>query len=263
MRIMFLNFEFKIQNIVCRNPLLGVVLKTLCTLLMFALFCSVQSQTPDLPDQSLFTEGSPKLFFEQDGLVAAEAEHFWAQTHTDIRSWRRTTPDQTPQLSPDGDENHAATASGNAYLEILPDTRRTHDDKLIRGENFSPEPGEMAILHYKVHFNTPGHYYVWVRCYSTGTEDNGIHVGLDGEWPPSGKQMQWCEGKNSWRWDSKQRTQKNHCGERYKIFLDIETPGLHTISFSMREDGFEFDKWLMTTDREFVPQDKGPDDVRD
>ena len=31
-----------------------------------------------------------------------------------------------------------------------------------------------------------------------------------------------------------------------KIWLDIKEPGLHTIMFSMREDGFEFDKFLLT-----------------
>ncbi len=47
--------------------------------------------------------------------------------------------------------------------------------------------------------------------------------------------------------------------EPYKIYLDIEQPGLHTIEFSMREDGFEFDKWLMTTDRNFTrPKDPDP-----
>jgi len=45
----------------------------------------------------------------------------------------------------------------------------------------------------------------------------------------------------------------------HKIFLDIEKPGIHTVHFSMREDGFEFDKWLMTTNRDFKrPADAGP-----
>jgi hypothetical protein len=199
------------------------------------------------------------LFEEKDGLVAVEAEHFIRQTHTDKRRWYVTTRDVTPNVSSDGDENHAASASGGAYLEVLPDTRRNHSEKLISGENFSNEPGKMAVVSYKVHFNTPGRYYVWVRAFSTGSEDNGLHVGLDGAWPASGRRLQWCEGKQSWRWDSKQRTQKVHCGEPYKIYLDIATPGVRTISFSMREDGFEFDKWLMTTDREMArPEDEGP-----
>ncbi len=143
--------------------------------------------------------------------------------------------------------------------KYLPDTRRTHADKLIPGENFSPQAGKMAILSYKVQITNPGRYYVWVRAYSTGGEDNGLHVGIDGQWPASGQRLQWCNGKQSWHWESKQRTEQEHCGEPYKIYFDIEQPGGHTIHFSMREDGFEFDKWLMTKDREFArPDDVGP-----
>ena len=198
-------------------------------------------------------------FEEHNGLVAVEAEHFAAQTGTAVRAWHVATTTRTPQVTPDGDGNHADSASGAAYVEVLPDTRRSHGDRLIAGQNFSNDPGKMAILLYPVYFNTRGRYYVWVRAYSTNSEDNGLHVGLDGAWPESGRRLQWCDGKNSWRWESKQRTAQQHCGEPYKIFLDIETPGLHTISFSMREDGFEFDKWLMTTDRTMPrPEGQGP-----
>jgi hypothetical protein len=62
--------------------------------------------------------------------------------------------------------------------------------------------------------------------------------------------MQWCEGKNKWTWASKQRTQENHCGEEKQIYLEIEEPGIHTIHFSMREDGTEFDAWAMTMEYE-------------
>jgi len=52
---------------------------------------------------------------------------------------------------------------------------------------------------------------------------------------------------------------EKHSGEPHKIYLDIENAGLHVVSFSMREDGFEFDKWLMTKDREMErPEDSGP-----
>ena len=213
------------------------------------------SSAEPLADESL-------VFAERDGIVAVEAEHFFKQTKTDTRAFYLTHTRHTPEVAPDGDPNHARGASGGAYLEILPDTRRTHADKLTQGENFSPQPGKLTVLHYKVHIDTPGRYYVWVRAYSTGSEDNGLHVGLNGEWPDSGQRLQWCEGKNSWRWESKQRTAKVHCGERYKIYLDIDEAGEHEIQFSMREDGFEFDKWLMTTDRDFKrPKDTGPEPV--
>lgn len=199
------------------------------------------------------------VFQEEGGLVAVEAEDFFEQTEKDTRAFYLTTDDETSGVAPDGDPSHVGGASNGAYLEILPDTRRTHGDKLIRGTNFSPEPGKMAVVSYKVKFNTPGRYYVWVRAYSTGSEDNGLHVGLNGEWPASGQRLQWCQGKRSWYWNSAQRTEANHCGEAGKIFLDIPEAGTHTISFSMREDGFEFDKWLMTTDAKFArPSGVGP-----
>jgi hypothetical protein len=180
---------------------------------------------------------------EANGFLEVEAERFDSQDKTDIRKWHVIR-------SPEG---HSAAASRSAYIEVLPDTRTTHDDKLIPAGNFSDEPGRMAVLHYRVEFTSPGRYFVWVRAYSTGTEDNGIHVGMDGTWPGSGRRMQWCEGKNTWRWASAQRTQANHCGEPGKIYLDVAEPGAHTISFSMREDGFEFDKWIMTKDPSFQP----------
>ena len=199
------------------------------------------------------------VFDEGDGIVAVEAEHFYKQTLTDKRAWHITSPKPLSEAKPGGDPAHLAGASGGAYVECLPDTRRTHDDKLIKGENFSDEAGQLAVLHYKVHINTPGRYYVWARAFSTGSEDNGIHVGLDGQWPESGRRMQWCEGKQSWRWESKQRTAEQHCGEPYRIFLDVTKAGEHEVMFSLREDGFEFDKFILTTSREFLrPEDGGP-----
>lgn len=81
---------------------------------------------------------------------------------------------------------------------------------------------------------------------TTGSEDNGIHVGLNGEWPESGQRMQWCEGKHQWTWASKQRTQQVHCGVPKLIYLEVEKEGWNTVSFSMREYGFEFDKFLLS-----------------
>ena len=199
--------------------------------------------------------GEEVVFEEADGMVAVEAEFFYTQTNTETRQWYRTSRDESPHAGKDPDDPHVAGASNHAYLDILPDTRITPDDQLIAGETFSAEPGTLAVLHYQVQFNTPGKYYVWVRAFSTGTEDNGLHAGVNGTWPESGQRLQWCEGKNSWRWESKQRTREVHCGEPCLIFLEIIEPGLHDIQFSMREDGFEFDKFILTLDREYTPGD--------
>ena len=170
--------------------------------------------------------------------ILVEAESFVRQEKTTVRKWEI-------QLG--------LNASGGGYLQAVPDTRKTHADKLIKGENFSDTPGELAVLTYNVRFPAPGRYYLWVRAYSTGTEDNGIHAGLNNQWPDSGRRMQWCEGKKAWTWASKQRTAANHCGEPGKIWLDVPSAGMHTVHFSLREDGFRFDQFLLTTDPAFQP----------
>ena len=199
------------------------------------------------------------VFAEKDGLVAVEAEHFAKQEFNEKRSFHLVTSKSEKFQGQDGDPRHLEGVSGGAYLEVLPDTRRTHGDRLIGGENFSNQPGQLAVISYRVHFSNPGRYYVWVRAYSTGSEDNGLHVGMDGQWPQSGQRLQWCEGKHTWRWESKQRTAEKHCGVPHQIYLDVKQAGIHTIQFSMREDGFEFDRWLMTKTKNFSrPPGTGP-----
>jgi len=222
-----------------------MVKKSVKEMQLFCLLCIVSLCCKDIVAQSIPAE--------RDGYVTVEAENFHSQELTDVRQWVLIDENYIDTIQPDGDTAHYATASGKAYLEILPDTRRTHDDTLKQGKNFSNQPSKMGVLHYQVKFNTPGKYYVWVRAYSTGTEDNGLHVGLNGKWVESGQRMQWCEDKHTWAWASKQRTETDHCGVEKQIFLVIDKPGIHTISFSMREDGFEFDKWAMNTTYEAPP----------
>ena len=198
--------------------------------------------TPNPPT----TGCNEKTYQEKNGVVAVEAEDFVKQTLTKDREWFVIGDGKVKTPTPDPDGSHASSASGGKYIEILPDTRVTHDDPLVQGVSFSGAPGKVAIIDYKVNFSSPGKYFVWVRAHSTGSEDNGIHVGIDGTWPATGARMQWCAGKNQWTWESKQRTAANHCGEAQKIFLNVPSSGVHTISFSMREDGFEMDKFVLS-----------------
>ena len=190
----------------------------------------------------------PLVSIEKNGKVVVEAENFALQEKTEKRSWVKISVGAPVDIQPDGDPSHAETASANAYLEALPDTRRTHDDQLVQGENFTNKGGHMAVLTYPIHFSSPGRYYCWVRTFSTNTEDNGIHLGLNGSWPASGARMQWT-AKNKWAWDTKQRTAKVHTGVFGKIYLDIPTAGTHFVHFSMREDGFEFDQFVLTKEK--------------
>lgn len=192
---------------------------------------------------ALFLAGMPESFAQAtEQVIVVQAESYVNQREDSLRSWQRFDAQRENPKKPQA----IKTASGGAYVQLLPDTRKTHGDRLIPGENFSNEPGKLAILDYQVDFPSAGRYYVWVRAFSTGSEDNGIHVGLNGTWPENGQRMQWCEGKHQWTWESKQRTAANHCGEAFKIYLDIPTAGTHTVSFSMREDGFAMDAFALT-----------------
>ena len=173
--------------------------------------------------------------------VKVEAEDFVSK-HAD---WRTTTRNSTPNVNPDPDGSHAASASNGAYMELLPDTRVTHSDQLVSGGNFWNVGGTGPALSYNVNIPEAGRYLVFVKAYSTGTEDNGIHVGLNNTNPASGERMQWCSGKNKWTWSSAQRTNNNHCGTERTIFLDFAFAGANTVTFSAREDGFEFDQFIL------------------
>lgn len=200
------------------------------------------------------------VFQEVNGIVAVEAEHFMTQEMTDARAWYRFDAKQIPNVKPDPDDHHINGASSGGYLEVLPDTRATHDDELKRGENFFAKPGDAGVLTYRVAITNPGRYYVWVRHLSTGSEDNGVHVGIDRTWPPSGKDWQTIK-KRKWDWECRQRTKEVHVGVPLQLYLDINEPGEHEIHFSIREDGFEFDKFILASDRNFVPDGVGPKPV--
>lgn len=194
-------------------------------------------------------------FEEANGLLKVEAEAFHHNTNNGTkRDWYVRSQKNNVPLNTENITNHSQDASGNAYIESLPDTRTTHDDMLIHGENFFPIAGVGGIVSYKVKINSPGKYFVWASAFSTGTEDNGVHVGINGTWPESGARMQWCDDKDKWAWSSSQRMPENHCGTPNTIFLNFPETGEYIISFSMREDGFEMDRWILTQDPSFKPE---------
>lgn len=212
-------------------------------------------------DSQMADDSGPVVlaYEEIDGRLVIEAEHFDVKrTNGTARAWYLTSTSHTPGITPDPDSSHASTAVGHAYLEGLPDTRVKHDDRMQSGVNFFGTPGDGPVVTYRAYFNTSGRYYVRVRAYSTGTEDNGVHVGLDGSWPASGARIQWCAGKNNWTWSGAQRTEAEHCGVENQIFLDVASSGEHAIAFSMREDGFEFDRFVLTKDSGYMPAGTGP-----
>lgn len=164
--------------------------------------------------------------------------------------WVTTIP-STPTTENDPDGNHSDQAGGSTYLELLPDVRVTHEDTFGPPVAYWGRGGEGPSADYLVNFPQAGRYYVHVRAYSTGTEDNGLHIGLNDNWPASGQRMQFCSAaKRSWWWSSAQRDAGGNgsCGAEKTIWLDVPSEGVHTVSISAREDGFEIDRLALIKD---------------
>lgn len=175
--------------------------------------------------------------------VRIEAENYTSKSDR----WTLTSATSLPDASiPDPDPPHHGSASGGANLELLPDTRVTHNDPIGGGPDgsFWGGPGQGPRIDYNIDMPEPGRYFVYVKTFATGTEDNGIHVGLNGTKPASGKKIQICS-KHAWQWTSGQRTDVDHCGVTKTIWLDIPVAGTNTITLWAREDGFEVDQILL------------------
>ena len=113
--------------------------------------------------------------------------------------------------------------------------------------------GVSPEVQFPVRFATPGTYYVWIRGYGQTDEDDSVHVGLDGNAVVTGEMISEFQLKPSaWDWS-------NVAMDRVRrATLVIPSAGVHTINVWMREDGFRFDKMLLTTDSNLTPTGNGP-----
>jgi hypothetical protein len=186
-----------------------------------------------------------------DAMVVIEAEAFFTQTNIDKRAWHITSARHAPNVGRDIDPPHFTDASGGAFIEVLPDTGNDPVGPR-KGESISDVGGEMAAASYRVHFNNPGRYYVWVRALGTDGDDNTLHFGMNGEWPTNSVKMHHNDG-GKWGWACRHRQHKG------TLWLDVASAGPAVIQLSMREDGCEVDRFVLTTNENFVaPTISGP-----
>ena len=158
-------------------------------------------------------------YLESQGQITAEAEHADATTTASGKSW--------------------ALSGGN--LVAGPDTGFNINSNI---EATSPR------IDFKVNFADTGTYYLWVRGYAPDGNSDSIHAGIDGVQVSSAYRISnFSYGAYSW-------TRTDMSGAVTK--LTVLTTGEHTINFWMREDGFQFDKFMLTKDASFVPSGTGP-----
>ena len=156
----------------------------------------------------------------------------------------------TPEQENDPDGNHSDGAVGGAYIELLPDLRVTHADPFGVPISYWGEPGTGPQASYTINFPDAGRYYAHIRAFSTGSEDNGIHLGINGSWPDSAERLQFCTAGDGWQWSGRQRDSggAGSCGVEKTIWITVPEAGEHTFMISAREDGFEADRIMLIKD---------------
>ena len=84
-------------------------------------------------------------------------------------------------------------------------------------------------------------------------DGDSVHAGIDGAAPASTIQITGAPTftTTGWNWVG------NINGD-IRAFIVVTNAGPHTINFWMREDGFYFDKFILTTDVAFAPIGVGP-----
>jgi len=197
------------------------------------------------PDGSIY--GANVMYRDTTGIISFEAENFYRQTKTDSRLWHLVTSNHTPAIGPDSDPPHITGSSENAYLELLPDGRQKDEDGINSQSSICREPGVKAILSYMFEVKDTGKYYVWVRGFAVDGDDNTVHAGLDRTWPESGMKITFSG--RVWKWTNTQRDTKA------AVYIYVDKPGKHEFQLSMREDGCEIDRIVLTKNRNFVPDD--------
>ena len=161
-------------------------------------------------------------FLEVDGLVVMEAERSHDNIPQGQHSWDLVT-------DPEG-------YSGDGAMQALPDSGAVNDTGY---ETSSPR------LDFRVEFSRSGTYYVWVRGHTSASDDDSVHVGAN--WTPSDTADRVGEfAAGEWFWESGTR-------DGPRATLSIGYTGVQTINVWMREDGFIFDKLILTTDPDFDP----------
>jgi len=134
----------------------------------------------------------------------------------------------------------------------------SNDDAMIT----TPDEGQLAgstqntpMLSYMVYFNHPGKHYIWIR--GSGDSDasgignsDSVQIGLNGKLANTAYRID--QFPSQWTWS-------RHTPSNPVASLNVVNAGVNMVNLWMREDGLAIDKFVITSDPEFVPTGFGPD----
>jgi len=169
--------------------------------------------------------------FEQDegtdGIVSIEAEHFDEYIPQGTHEWVSVAP---------------SGYAGESAMKATPNSGvNNNDDYMVN----SPR------LDFLVNFVKTGTHYVWIRGIGASGNDDSIHAGLDGQETTTSDRISSFDPNGDWVWSKSTM-------DGVVASVEVATPGVHALNVWMREDGFVFDKILLTTSSGYTPSGTGP-----
>jgi hypothetical protein len=170
--------------------------------------------------------------FQQDsdpnGIVSMEAENFDDNVSQGGHTWTLVTL--------------PAGASGSKAMQALPNDGTTRSSDYV---TLSPH------LDFKVSFVKTGTHYVWVRGHANGSGgDDSCHAGLDYQATATGERINFNTAAE-WGWF-------NIRTNGAPATFEVPNADVHTVNIWMREDGAIVDKIVLTTNSNYQPSGKGP-----
>ena len=182
----------------------------------FAFDKLVLTRDADAKPEAVIANLAPKAFEASNGVIDIQAEAFHARRAPGSHTWQRQG--ELMHALPDRDTNQ-----NTGYVSASP------------------------CLDYRVTFPEAGTYYVWVRGKAAGSARNSsdsVHVGLNGRALSSSDRINGFGTSVGW-------TNKTMDGTLAKI--NVGSAGTHTLNVWMREDGFAFDKLILTANQNYKP----------
>ena len=176
--------------------------------------------------------------YQQDaaGLVVMEAENFDGLTPApDGHTWTIGTD--------------RAGFSGSGHVQSLPNS----------GANQNVNPDlltQSPRLDYNVKFVKGGTHYIWILGGDpdAGGAGDSVNAGINGVNPPTALRIDGAPGFNiaaGWNWVG------NIQGDT-RATIEVPSAGSQVVNIWMREDGFYFDKLIITSDANYTPTGTGP-----
>jgi len=164
-----------------------------------------------------------------DGIVSLEAEHF--------------THNESPRSSHSWTLRTDGSASGGEAMEVTPNNQTSNE----------PYEPNHPRLDFRVNFVKTGTHYIWTRGMAPNVPASGnndsVHSGLDTNIIATADRITGFNASYGWSKSTMDAPDAS---------FDVTPTGDHVVNYWMREDGFVFDKFVLTTSGSYTPTGNGP-----